>query len=107
LGLFGVLYWANPNILRDSVTPDSTAEPLSILPLYVFYALAAVIVALAIAWRWSLIPVLGLLLNLFMMSQVMFVSWSRFLYWMVLGVVVYGLYGYWHSKLAKGNKGIK
>jgi amino acid transporter len=107
LALFGVLYWANPNILRDSVTPASGAKPLSILPLYVFYALAAVIILLAIARRWSLIPVLGLLLNLFMMSQVMFVSWSRFLYWMVLGVVVYGLYGYWHSKLAKGNKGIK
>jgi amino acid transporter len=96
--LFAVLYAANPAFMADTLAPGDA--PLSALPLYVYLVVGAAIAALAVWKRWSLIPVLGLLLNLFMMSQVMFVSWSRFLFWMVLGIGVYAFYGYRKSKLA-------
>jgi APA family basic amino acid/polyamine antiporter len=40
-----------------------------------------------------------MLLNLFMMTQVQFVSWGRFSIWMVLGFIIYFAYGKAHSKL--------
>ncbi len=97
--LFMILYWANPDFIAQSIAPAEGATLLETSPLYVFYAIALVVSAFAVWKRWSMIPVLGLLLNLFMMSQVMFISWSRFLFWMVLGVAVYALYGYRNSKL--------
>ncbi|MDX2136216.1 MAG: amino acid permease [Saprospiraceae bacterium] len=97
--LLALMYWSNPDFIAHSFSPAEGATLLETSPLYVFYAIALVVSAFAVWKRWSLIPVLGLLLNLFMMSQVMFISWSRFLFWMALGVAVYALYGYRNSKL--------
>ena len=49
----------------------------------------------------SLIPVLGLLTNLYLMSELGITNWSRFLAWLVLGLVIYFAYGYRNSKLGK------
>lgn len=98
--LFGLLYASNPGFVADSLAPAPGDPAYAAFPLYAYLVLAAGIALMAVWKRWSLIPVLGLLLNLFMMSQVMFVSWTRFLFWMVLGIGVYVFYGYRKSKLA-------
>jgi amino acid transporter len=49
----------------------------------------------------SLIPVLGLLTNLYLMSELGITNWSRFLAWLLLGLVVYFGYSYHNSKLGK------
>jgi amino acid transporter len=49
----------------------------------------------------SLIPVLGLLTNLYLMSELGITNWSRFLAWLLLGLVVYFGYSYRNSKLGK------
>ncbi len=49
---------------------------------------------------FSLIPVLGLLSTLYLMSKINHTNWIGFIIWMVIGLIVYGLFGYKHSKLA-------
>lgn len=58
--------------------------------------------ALAVASYWkklSLIPVLGLLINLYLMTQMGSANWERFMYWCLVGVAIYFAYGYRKSKL--------
>lgn len=51
--------------------------------------------------RLSLIPVLGLICCGYLMTELGWTNWVRFLAWLGLGLVVYFLYGYSHSKLAR------
>ena len=48
------------------------------------------------------VPLLGIGFSLWLVSQLMWQTWVRFAIWFLLGVVVYGLYGYRHSKLGRG-----
>lgn len=50
--------------------------------------------------NWSLIPVLGLLTNLYLMTELGATNWMRFLLWCFIGLVIYFLYSYKKSKLA-------
>lgn len=46
-----------------------------------------------------IVPVLGILCCLLLMLSLPAENWYRLLGWMVIGLIVYFLYGYWHSKL--------
>ncbi|VDO19213.1 unnamed protein product, partial [Heligmosomoides polygyrus] len=48
-----------------------------------------------------LIPSLGLLINIFMMAFLDYLTWIRFFVWMAIGLVIYFLYGIHHSKEGK------
>ncbi|GAA4431333.1 hypothetical protein GCM10023188_18760 [Pontibacter saemangeumensis] len=71
------------------------------LPLYGFLLVVAVMTVLTFTRNLSLIPVLGLLTNLYLMSELGITNWSRFLAWLALGLVIYFAYGYRNSKLRK------
>lgn len=47
----------------------------------------------------SLIPVLGLLVNMYLMTQMGALNWERFLYWCLAGLLIYFGYSYRKSKL--------
>jgi amino acid transporter len=49
----------------------------------------------------SLIPVLGLICNLYLMTELGVINWLRFIIWLIIGLVIYFLYGYKHSRLGK------
>lgn len=49
--------------------------------------------------RWSLIPVLGLLCCLYLMSEVHHASWYRFVIWLSVGLLLYFLYSRKRSHL--------
>jgi basic amino acid/polyamine antiporter, APA family len=49
----------------------------------------------------SLIPVLGLIINLYLMTQLGIHNWYRFFYWCLAGFIIYFIYSYKKSKLAK------
>ena len=75
--------------------------------LYGFFILVSLIITFfAIRKRWSLIPVLGLLTNLYLMSELGITNWMRFGVWLVIGLLLYFSYGSKNSKLnqAKGFK---
>jgi APA family basic amino acid/polyamine antiporter len=48
---------------------------------------------------------LGIAVNLVMMLFLSPSTWMRLLVWLIIGLMIYGGYGYWHSRLAKANGG--
>ncbi|WP_343704464.1 amino acid permease [Chitinophaga sp.] len=67
----------------------------------IFLLLAVAITLVTIVKKLSLIPVLGMLCCLYLMIEIPVKSWVVFFCWMAGGLLVYFLYGYWKSKLAK------
>lgn len=98
---FGILFYVNPNLIQEITAPNPETGQKANIPLYCFFAGFVGVSAAAIIKRWSVIPVVGMLLNLFMMSQVMYISWVRFMIWMLIGLGIYWAYGYANSKLGK------
>jgi amino acid transporter len=94
----GALFYMSPGWLSD-LFASGEAGWHEKLPLFIYVPVFLGICVMAIIRKWSLVPVVGMLLNLFMMTQVQFVSWGRFSIWMVLGFIIYFAYGKAHSKL--------
>jgi len=44
-------------------------------------------------------PALAVVSCIFLMSQLPVVTWIRFIVWLAIGIALYFLYGYRHSKL--------
>ena len=52
---------------------------------------------------WSpVLPVLGTLFAVYLMTDLPLATWIRFVVWLVVGVVIYFSYGYRHSRLRTG-----
>lgn len=64
-----------------------------------FFLIWAVMAFFSVTKKLSLIPVLGLLVNLYLMTQMGATNWERFMYWCLAGVVIYFGYSYRKSKL--------
>jgi APA family basic amino acid/polyamine antiporter len=47
-----------------------------------------------------LVPLLSLAATVWLMLNLKIATWTKFGLWMLLGIVIYGLYGRWHSRLA-------
>jgi APA family basic amino acid/polyamine antiporter len=69
------------------------------IPMWIFLVICVVITYYCITKNLSLIPVLGLLSCLYMMCELGISNWIGFGIWLVIGLVVYFLYGFKHSKL--------
>lgn len=79
-------------------------EYLNILkhPLYgIFWLTWAVLGLLAFKYNFSLLPVIGILVNLYLMAELGTSNWTMFIIWLVVGCVIYFSYGYKNSKLRK------
>lgn len=70
------------------------------IPQVVFWPLALAVVVAAHAKEWSLVPVLGLLSCCWLLTGMEVSNWAWFSVWLVIGLVLYGLYGYRNSRLA-------
>ena len=67
---------------------------------YIFFFIVATILSFyAFLLKWSLIPVLGLLTNLYLMCELGMVNWLRFGIWLVIGLILYFTYGMRNSRL--------
>jgi basic amino acid/polyamine antiporter, APA family len=64
-----------------------------------FFLIWAVLSVFSVRNKLSLIPVLGLLVNLYLMTQMGAMNWERFLYWCLAGILIYFGYSYRKSKL--------
>jgi len=69
------------------------------IPMWIFLVICVIITYYCITKNLSLIPVLGLLCCLYMMCELGISNWIGFGIWLVIGLGVYFLYGFKHSKL--------
>lgn len=76
---------------------ENTEEVLFIIFL-IFAAATSVVTFLR---NYSTIPIMGVLTCSYLMVEIPLISWKWFLVWMILGLVIYFLYGYRNSGLAK------
>jgi APA family basic amino acid/polyamine antiporter len=53
--------------------------------------------------RYSARPVLGMVTNFYLMTQLNFTNWAAFIIWLLLGLVIYFIYGKKHSHLQLQN----
>src|SRR3569833_2088312 len=72
-------------------------------PFFIFIILSAVLTVLAFVKNLSLIPVLGLMSCFYLMTELGYTNWIRFLAWLVIGLVIYFTYSYKHSVLGREN----
>ncbi len=70
-------------------------------PMAAFWLIAVIMAVLSFMKKLSLIPVLGMISCFYLMAQETHKVWMRFLIWLVIGLAIYFLYSYSHSKLAK------
>ena len=69
------------------------------IPYLVFYAVFAGLTVASIRYRWSTIPVLGIVVNLYLIAGLGAANWARFGIWCAIGLLVYAFYSYHHSTL--------
>ena len=91
---------------QAAVSPDKKYESgwslfAHKIPMWIFFVLCVVISYYCVVKNLSLIPVLGLLSCLYMMCELGISNWVGFGIWLLIGLVIYFLYGYRHSKLNK------
>jgi amino acid transporter len=71
------------------------------IPMLLFIFASALLGWLSLQKKISLIPVLGLLSCLFLMTKLGHSNWLRFLIWLGAGLLIYFLYSRNHSKLSR------
>ncbi len=107
IAVLALVWFSNPGFLPGLLngTGHMAKGFHNQLPMYVFMIVAVITTVYAVIRQWSLIPVLGLLTNLYLMSELGITNWMRFVIWLVIGLVLYFLYGVKHSKLRVKDNG--
>ncbi len=80
----------------NSITSHIADKPL----IAVFWLVWLLLSFMSFKYNFSLLPIFGILTNLYLMTELGESNWLMFLIWMVIGLVIYFLYGYKNSKLA-------
>lgn len=75
------------------------------LPLWIFNISAVLISYYCFTKKLSLIPIMGVLTNFYLMTELGVHNWVGFGIWMLVGLVIYFSFGYHHSKLRKQHSG--
>ena len=70
--------------------------------LLVFWAVWLVLAVQGFRHNFSLLPVIGVLTNLYLMTELGASNWQIFGIWLIIGLAIYFSYGYRKSKLANG-----
>ncbi len=70
------------------------------LPFFLFVILASALAVASFIKNLSLIPVLGLASCFYLMTELGYTNWLRFIIWLIIGLVIYFLYSRHHSHLA-------
>jgi amino acid transporter len=73
-------------------------------PNYLFFILIIIISFYSFTKNFSLIPVLGLMSCFYLMTELGYTNWLRFLIWLVIGLVIYFTYSYKNSVLGREAK---
>jgi basic amino acid/polyamine antiporter, APA family len=69
------------------------------IPMLVYIISATALTLLCVIQKLSLIPVISLLANFYLMTELGITNWLRFFIWLVVGLMIYFIYGRRRSKL--------
>jgi hypothetical protein len=100
IAMFIVVWKTTPNGVASLYSDEKYPSLIHYLPNMFFVITSLVISYFAVVRCWSLIPVLGLLTNLYLMSQLGITNWMRFGIWLAIGLLIYFGYGMTHSRLS-------
>ncbi len=101
-----LLYILNPDAISNFVKIDPAAGETAWtafshkIPMMFFIVLCVVMSVFSLLRKLTLIPVLGLLLCAYLMTELGVTNWMRFAVWLLIGLSIYFGYGYVHSNLA-------
>jgi len=106
--IWGALYYKYPDAVKSRFSATDPTDPAvrgwdvikHNIPLYIYLICAAGLLIQCFRKSLSLIPVLGVLTCGYLMSELGWTNWRRFLYWLVAGLILYFLYSYRHSRMA-------
>ena len=93
----GLVIYVYPEYFNNLLIGDIFVN----LPKYVFWIGLAVLLYYSVKYALSLIPVLGTLSCLYLMSEIDHLSWMRFGIWLLVGLTIYFGYSYKRSLLNK------
>lgn len=94
-----IMFWNNFLNLFDFT--ESWHEFKDNLPFFLFVILAVFLTIASFVKKLSLIPVLGLASCFYLMTELGYTNWVRFLVWLIVGLIIYFFYSRHHSKLGK------
>lgn len=97
LDISGQRGWIEHDALSGKVTGGFAHQ----IPTLVFFLFCLGLAVLSFRKRLSLLPTLGLLINLYLMTELGISNWTLFFVWLLIGLAVYFGYGYKHSKLGR------
>ena len=72
--------------------------------LIIFWISFFVISIFAFKHNFSLLPVIGILINLYLMTELGASNWIIFIIWLIIGLGIYFTYGYKNSKIRNNNQ---
>ena len=93
--LIAVLVWVFN--LDQGFMPFMATKPM----LWVFWLIWLGLALGSFLYDFSLLPILGMLSNLYLMTELGWSNWKMFFIWVAAGLVIYIFYGYNNSKLSK------
>ncbi|HMI78241.1 MAG TPA: amino acid permease [Ferruginibacter sp.] len=86
-------YAAGKKSFMDMATPN--------ISLIIFWISAVLLAVFAFIKKYSLIPLMGVITCMYLLTGMSKSNWVWFIAWLVLGIIIYFLYGYNKSKLAQ------
>jgi APA family basic amino acid/polyamine antiporter len=96
--LFDFDFSANPDYTAGNATFMDLATPN--ISLIVFWVICIILAIATIYKKYSLIPLMGVTTCLYLLTGMTKSNWAWFLSWLLVGLILYFLYGYRKSKLA-------
>ncbi len=96
--MFNFDFSGNPDYVEGKVSFMDLATPN--LSLIIFWLISIGLSVLTIVKKYSLIPLMGVITCLYLLTGMTKSNWLWFLSWLAIGVIFYFLYGYRKSKLA-------
>jgi amino acid transporter len=96
--LFNFDFSSNDDYMNGKISFMDAATPN--ISLILFWSATLILAVFAYIKRFSLIPLMGLVTCLYLLTGMTKSNWLWFLTWLVIGVAIYFSYGYKRSKLA-------
>lgn len=101
--LGALVYFYSSNDLFNYFQYENWAAFGQKIPSLIFWLFALFLTIVSVPKKLSLIPSLGLLSCLYMMSEIPLQNWIYFGIWLLIGLVIYFTYSRKHSKLNPSN----